>query len=110
MKTTLISSCIVINLVAGRAAADEQLTFEQHVRPVLKAYCLDCHGAGEKVKGGLDLRLKRFAEKGGKSGPALISGDPTKSLLLQRINLGETATTEKKVPAEMIAVVEKWIT
>src|SRR6185295_14511991 len=103
------SSCILIALVAGRAAADEPLTFEQHVRPVLKAYCLDCHGAGEKLKGGLDLRLKRFAEKGGKSGPALVPGDPAKSVLLQRMKTGEMPTTEKKVPAEMIAIVEKWI-
>src|SRR3977135_2521046 len=110
MKTTILISCfILIALVAGRAAADEPLNFEQHVRPILKAYCLDCHGAGEKVKGGLDLRLKRFAEQGGKSGPVLVPGDPAKSLLLQRMKSGEMPTTEKKVPAEMVAVVEKWI-
>jgi hypothetical protein len=91
------------------AHADEPLTFEQHVRPILKAYCLDCHGAGDKVRGGLDLRLKRFAEKGGKNGPAIVPGDPTKSVLLQRMKSGEMPTTEKKVPAEMIATVEKWI-
>ncbi|MBI2807554.1 MAG: PSD1 domain-containing protein [Planctomycetes bacterium] len=110
MKTTFaILSLVAIPLVAMRANADEPLTFEQHVRPILKAYCLDCHGAGEKMKGGLDLRLKRFAEKGGKSGPVLVPGDPVKSLLLQRMKSGEMPTTEKKVPAEMIAVVEKWI-
>src|SRR5262245_38465705 len=112
MKTTLISSCIAITLVAGPcsgAAADEPLTFEQHVRPILKAYCLDCHGAGDKVKGGLDLRLKRFAEKGGKSGPALVPGEAANSLLWQRMKSGEMPTTEKKVPPEMVAVVEKWI-
>ncbi len=110
MKTTLSTlSVIVLALFAGPTTADEPLTFEQHVRPILKAYCLDCHGAGEKIKGGLDLRLKRFAEKGGKSGTVLVPGDPAKSLLLQRMKSGEMPTTEKKVPAEMIAIVEKWI-
>ena len=110
MKTTISAlSLILFALPTGRATADEPLTFEQHVRPILKAYCLNCHGAGEKLKGGLDLRLKRFAEKGGNSGPVLVPGDPGKSLLLQRMKLGEMPTTEKKVPAEMIAVVEKWI-
>jgi hypothetical protein len=110
MKTTIAAlSLVLLTLVSGKAFADEPLTFEQHVRPILKAYCLDCHGAGEKLKGGLDLRLKRFLEKGGKNGPALIPGDPGKSLLVQRMKSGEMPTTQKKVPAEMIAVVEKWI-
>jgi hypothetical protein len=107
--TQTLLSLVLFALPAVRAVADEPLTFEQHVRPILKAYCLNCHGAGEKLKGDLDLRLKRFAEKGGASGPALVPGDAGKSLLLQRMKSGEMPTTEKKVPAEMIAVVEKWI-
>ncbi|HZZ79457.1 MAG TPA: PSD1 and planctomycete cytochrome C domain-containing protein [Gemmataceae bacterium] len=108
-KHTAALTLVLIALLAGRANADEPLTFEQHVRPILKAYCLDCHGAGEKLKGGLDLRLKRFAEKGGKSGSALVAGSPDRSPLLQRMKLAEMPTTQKKVPAELIAVVEKWI-
>src|SRR5437764_1423641 len=83
------------------AHADELLTFEQHVQPILKAYCLDCHGAGDKVRSGLDWRLKRFVEIGGKNGTVLVPGDPAKSLLLQRMKSGEMPTTKKKVPAEM---------
>src|SRR5262245_29111845 len=70
-------------------AATDPPSFERHVRPVLKAYCLDCHGAGEKLRGGLDLRLKRFAVKGGKNGPAVVAGDPAGSPLLQRLKSGE---------------------
>jgi hypothetical protein len=110
MKKPILALILVLaSIFANRARADEPLTFEQHVRPILKAYCLDCHGAGEKLKGGLDLRLKRFLEKGGKSGTAIVPGNPEKSLLLQRMKSGEMPTTQKKVPAEMIAVVEKWI-
>jgi hypothetical protein len=91
------------------APAAEPITFERHVRPILKAYCLDCHGAGEKLPGGLDLRLKRFALTGGKSGPAIVPKDPGKSPLVERIRSGEMPPGEKKVPAAQIAVIEQWI-
>ena len=58
---------------------EERLTFEKDVRPIFKAYCLDCHG-GESLKGKLDLRLKRFAEKGGESGPAIVAGERRREL------------------------------
>jgi len=89
--------------------AAEPVTFEQHVRPVLKAYCLDCHGGGEKLAGKLDLRLRRFAARGGRSGPALIAGDAAHSLLLERLKSGEMPPTEKKVPADKIALIGRWI-
>ena len=95
--------------VCGALFADEPITFEQHVRPILKAYCLDCHGGGETVKGNLDLRLKRFAEKGGDSGPAIVVGKPDESVLIERLKSGEMPPTEKKVPPQEIAVIERWI-
>jgi hypothetical protein len=109
MRSSLTSACLVLLAVAGRAPAGEPITFEQHVRPVLKTYCLDCHGAGEKMPGGLDLRLKRFAVAGGKHGPAVVPKEPGQSLLIERMKAGEMPPGEKKVPPEQIAVIEKWI-
>src|SRR5262245_38155000 len=94
---------------ASSDAAGERLTFEEYVRPTLKLYCLDCHGGGDKLKGGLDLRLRKLAVKGGKSGPAIIPGDSAKSLLVQRLKAGEMPPGEKKVPAHKIALIERWI-
>jgi hypothetical protein len=91
------------------ARGGEALTFETDVRPIFKAFCLDCHGAGEAVKGHLDLRLKRFAERGGDSGPAVVVGRPDESLLIERLKSGEMPPGEKKVPADQIAVIERWI-
>ncbi len=91
------------------AEAGERLTFEKDVRPIFKAYCLDCHGGGEALKGHLDLRLKRFAERGGDSGPAVVAGRPDESLVVERLKAGEMPPTEKKVPPEQIALIERWI-
>lgn len=93
------------------AAADtpEPVSFERQVRPILKAYCLDCHGGSEKLAGNLDLRLKRFAERGGDSGTAFVAGKPAESLLLQRVQAGEMPPGEKKVPREQVALLERWI-
>jgi hypothetical protein len=103
------AAALLLLLAAGPAAADEPLTFEQHVRPILRAYCLDCHGGAEKHAGGLDLRLKRFAVVGGKGGAAVVPGEPGKSPLVERLKAGEMPPGEKKVPADQIAVIEKWI-
>ena len=89
--------------------AGERLTFEKDVRPIFKAYCLDCHGGGDEPKGHLDLRLKRFAERGGDSGPAVVAGRPDESLLLERLKNGEMPPGEKKVPPEQIGRIERWI-
>jgi hypothetical protein len=89
--------------------AGESLTFEKDVRPIFKAYCLDCHGGGEAVKGHLDLRLKRFAERGGDSGPAIVAGRPEESLLVERLKNGEMPPGGKKVPEEQVVLIERWI-
>jgi hypothetical protein len=95
----------------ARAAppAPDAITFEQHVRPILKAYCLDCHGGREKAPGGLDLRLRRFVLAGGDTGPGFVANEPGKSLLIQRMKSGEMPPGEKRVPADQVAVGERWI-
>ncbi|WP_169976556.1 PSD1 and planctomycete cytochrome C domain-containing protein [Tautonia rosea] len=95
--------------VMAMEESPERLTFEHQIRPILKAYCLDCHGGEEELKGGLDLRLKRFAEAGGRSGTALVPGAPDESLLLIRMQDAEMPPGEVKVPPESIALIEQWI-
>lgn len=104
-------ACSIFRLCHGEveAASEIPLTFEQHIRPILKANCFDCHGEGEKLKGGLDLRLRRLMLQGGESGPALKPGFPSESLLLQKIREGEMPKREKKLSASETALIEKWI-
>ncbi len=94
---------------AAKTAAAPTLSFEQDVRPILKTYCIDCHGSGDKLEGNLDLRLKRFLVRGGHGGRAIVPGKPAESPLIQRMKSGRMPPTPKKVPAEQIAIVERWI-
>jgi len=109
MRSKSLTAALVFVWAVSLTSAGEPVTFEQHVRPILKVYCLDCHGAGEKMPANLDLRLKRFILAGGKHGTAIVPGDPAKSLLLRRIKSGEMPLGEKKLAPEQIAVIEKWI-
>ena len=115
---TVSSLALILAGTVGIVAANEPsttttpketLTFEADVRPILKAYCLDCHGGVEKLSGGLDLRLRRFIVTGGESGAALQPGSAGESLIVQRMRSGEMPPGEKKVPPEKLAVIERWI-
>ena len=54
------------------------------VKPLLQHHCYACHGA-LKQKGGLRLDTAAALLKGGESGPAVRPGEPSRSLLLERV-------------------------
>jgi hypothetical protein len=87
--------------------------FEQKIRPVLVEHCYGCHSVGaKKSKGGLLLDSRASIRKGGETGPAVVPGDPKKSLLLKavRYNGLEMPPPEKgKLPDRVIADLERWI-
>src|SRR4026207_1928548 len=84
-------------------------TFEKDIRPILKAHCFDCHGEGEKLRGGLDLRLRRLMLKGGDEGPVVVPGKPEKSLLFKMVQSGEMPKRDKKLRAEQVPLIKDWM-
>jgi hypothetical protein len=90
-------------------AAPGTVSFETDVRPILKAYCFECHGEGEKLRGGLDLRLAKFLRKGGDSGPAIAAGKPDESLLLERLRSGAMPPGKKKLTAAQVETIRTWV-
>src|SRR5689334_6646715 len=84
-------------------------SFEKDIRPILKAHCFDCHGEGDRLKGGLDLRLRRLMLKGGEDGPVLVPGKPDRSRLLALVQSGEMPKREKKLTPEQVALIRQWI-
>jgi hypothetical protein len=111
-------SCVAPVVLAGSICAlagawsngaEQALTFEQHVRPILKAHCFQCHGEEEKHEGNLDLRLVRLIAKGGDSGPAIVAGKAAESYLIQRAIAGEMPPEGKKLPEKDLATLRAWI-
>jgi hypothetical protein len=59
-----------------------QEVFTKHVRDVLVARCVKCHG-GEKVRSGLDLTTREGLLKGGDNGPVVVPFSARNSRLYQ---------------------------
>ncbi|MGH9141057.1 MAG: c-type cytochrome domain-containing protein, partial [Thermoanaerobaculia bacterium] len=84
--------------------------FESFVRPVLAANCYDCHG--DERMAGLRLDSRDGLIKGGRSGPAIVPGDPERSLMIQAVR--QTRETLKMpkggrlTPSEIDALAE-WV-
>ena len=99
--------CLCFLLLSFSVCRAAPLTFEKDIRPIFKAHCFECHGEGEKLKGGLDLRLRRLALQGGDDGPAIVPGKPDRSLLFTMVHSGEMPKREKKLTAQQVALIKK---
>lgn len=58
--------------------------FEKRIRPILIAHCYECHGPDE-ASGKLRLDTKDGWVRGGESGPVIVPGDPSASLLIRAV-------------------------
>jgi len=106
------SRVLWIGFVLCRASvgwAASEPTFEKDIRPILKAHCFDCHGEGEQLKGGLDVRLRRFLVAGGDDGPVIVPGNPEESVLLKLVESGGMPKRDKKLTSAEVALIRDWI-
>ena len=99
--------------VAAPAATPDgpgEAFFEQEVRPILAASCVKCHGA-KKQESGLRLDARVSLIRGGDSGPAVVPGDPSQSLLMRALgHEGDLAMPPgRKLPDAQIATLKRWI-
>ena len=83
--------------------ADER--FEAQVRPLLVEKCFPCHTAAKM--GGLRLDSRELLLKGGKSGAAVVPGDPEGSLIVKALRTKMPPTGRLK--DEQIASIVAWI-
>lgn len=91
------------------APADGIELFETKIRPVLAQNCYACH---TKTKvAGLQLDSRAAMLKGGDNGPALVPGDPDKSLLIQAIRQDKELKMPKggKLKKEEIQAFVDWV-
>ena len=106
----LLIGSIHQTLIANEGSIPAPL-FEKDVRPILKANCFHCHGEGQKLHSGLDMRLRRLLVQGGNAGPAIVPGKPAESLLLRLLKNGQMPPPkiEKRLTSAEMALIEQWI-
>jgi hypothetical protein len=130
MKRTLLRRCLALTtclvlaaaLVAASAdspagppakgfTAADVAFYEKEVLPLLRANCLKCHGATDKVRGGLRLTARDSVLRGGDGGPAVSLEKPSESRLLQAINWkgGLEMPPKGKLPGKDIATLTRWV-
>src|SRR5258708_35978349 len=107
-RISLLFGSLLLPRLAPAQTADHELSCEKDVRPILKRHCFQCHGEGEKLKGGLDLRLRRFMVLPDEDGkPPLIPGKPEESELIKLVREGEMPKKAAPLPAGEIAILEE---
>lgn len=115
----LVFFAILVLGVSSSAFAEDRTEaarvefFERKVRPIFVAHCYTCHAADTRPTGGLRVDDRRGLLTGGNSGPAIVPGEPDKSLLLARVT---HADPKRRMPqegqplsAQQIADLRTWI-
>ncbi len=101
------------NAPAAPADAGGVEFFESRVRPLLAEKCYSCHSARSgKLKGGLRLDWAGGTLRGGDTGPALVPGDPEKSLLVKAIRHTDPdlqMPPKKRLSPEEVGDLIQWI-
>ena len=104
---------ITVRLSAANLTPESAEFFEKKIRPVLVERCYKCHSAqAEKLKGGLYLDSREGILKGGDTSPAIVPGDPDKSLLVETIryrNPDSQMPPKGKLPDNQIADLVEWV-
>ena len=100
-------SAIAVGLTSA-LAADETLSFEDNILPIVKAKCIRCH-AGVEPKAGLNLTRPSSLLTGGQSGAALRVGAAESSLLYEKVSSGEMPPVGQKLTAAEKGLIRKWI-
>ena len=96
---TLVLLTIGLNTtsVQAREDASKPEFYTARVKPIFDTNCARCHG-GINHRGGLNIDTREALLKGGHTGPAIVPGDPSKSLLLTLIRHEGPSSDPKDMP------------
>ncbi len=115
-RLLLLAGTYFLAIGPGRAADPPQEAvafFEKKIRPILVDNCFECHSVeSKKVKGGLFVDSRDSLLKGGDLGPAIVPGDPEKSLLIiavRQTNKDLQMPPKQKLSNTQIMDLETWV-
>ena len=105
-----VLAALIPSLAQAQAPANA-VTYKDHVLPVLRKHCLNCHNADKATS---DLNVATYAAlmAGGSSGESVKPGSPDQSLLY-RVTAHEVEPRMPpkgpKIPDADLAILKKWI-
>ena len=100
---------LALALMMAAGSKDAQF-FERRVTPILKRRCSGCHNA-ELKDGGISVFDRASLLKGGPRGPAVVPGDPERSVLVRAIrhNSEPQMPPGPKMPSSEIKTLIEWV-
>jgi len=116
MAATAAGASLGMSASGAAEPADDVISFNRDIRPILSNNCYVCHGPDEGTRGAgmrLDLRDEALAGRSGSA--AIVPGDPDASLIIERMEAHDPLDqmpppdSQKSVTEEQIALLRDWI-
>ena len=112
----VLFGCIAARCISTAPAAEpakpaEKITYTDHVRPIFREHCFNCHNQNKATN---DLALDSYERirKGGASGEAVVPGDPDNSYiwnLVSHQSEPHMPPMQDKLPAGKLDLIKRWI-
>ena len=108
----IVLGCATVLVCLSQAiAADEKVTFDDHIKPIFRQRCASCHN-GDRKSGGLDVTNFTNLMQGGSSGTVVRAGDASDSYLYQLVTHEEDPImppNSDPIPQAEQNLIQKWI-
>lgn len=103
---------VKVGLAIPALGPDEVPSYEVHVGPIVKRYCVSCHRPGKKNNNYLMQTYQETMESGDNA-PNIISGDLgcnlVRMLYREEIDAGGPMPPSKPLPDQYIEIFERWV-
>jgi mono/diheme cytochrome c family protein len=92
--------------------ADEVPSYEVHIQPIVKRYCISCHRPGKKNNNYFMATYNEIM-KSGDNAPNVIPGDLSSNLIRminrEEIEAGGPMPPTKALPPELVEIFTRWV-
>jgi hypothetical protein len=109
-----IALVVCLSLPAAvHAAEDPPVDFVKQIKPILADRCVECHNS-ETIFGELNLQNRELAFRKRKQAPAIVPGEPEKSMLYLALTLPPKdkkamPATGHRIPKDEVSIIRQWI-
>ncbi len=92
---------------------NEVPSYEEHIEPLVKRYCISCHRPGKKNNNYLMTSYEEIMNSGDHA-PVIIPGDPENSIFMklirrEKLDFSRPMPPTKALPEDVIDIFERWI-